>query len=99
MGVVDASMWQRDEASTGSSRASKAIDRKESHRWLLHYQRACAIQEQSPETTIVSIADREGDIHEWFQYAESVPVEGRASYIIRAKANRSLQLEDDRIPL
>lgn len=92
-------MWQRDEASTGSSRTSKAIDNKESHRWLLHYQSACSVQEQSPETTVVSIADREGDIHEWFQYAESVPVGSRASYIIRAKANRSLQVEGDRIPL
>lgn len=99
LGVVDGSMWQRDEASTGKSRSGKKIDDKESHRWLLHYQSACSIQAQSPETTVVSIADREGDIHEWFQYAESVPVESRASYIIRAKANRALELEDERISL
>lgn len=99
LGVVDGSMWQRDEVSTGKSRSGKKIDEKESHRWLLHYQSACSIQAQSPETTVVSIADREGDIHEWFQYAESVPVERRASYIIRAKANRALELEDERISL
>lgn len=99
LGIVDGSLWQREEASTGSSRARKKIDEKESHRWLLHYQSACAIQEQSPETTVVSIADREGDIHEWFQYAESVPLERRASYIVRAKANRALELEEERIPL
>lgn len=99
LGVVDGSMWQRDEASTGKSRSGKKIDEKESHRWLLHYQSACSIQAQSPETTVVSIADREGDIHEWFQCAESVPVERRASYIIRAKANRALELEDERISL
>lgn len=99
LGVVDGSMWQRDEISTGQSRTSKKIDEKESHRWLLHYQTACAVQAQSPETTVVSIADREGDIHEWFQYAETVPLERRASYIVRAKANRSLELDGERIPL
>jgi len=46
----------------------------------MHYESACPVQAQSPETTVVSIADREGDIHEWFQYAERVPVERRASY-------------------
>ena len=99
LGVVEGSMWQREESTTGHSRASKKIDEKESHRWLLHYQSACAIQEQSPGTTVVSIADREGDIHEWFQYAEAVPVERRASYIIRAKANRALALEQGRTAL
>lgn len=99
LGVVDGSMWQREDISTGKSRSTKKIDEKESHRWLLHYDSACAVQGQSPDTTVVSIADREGDIHEWFQYAETVPLERRASYIIRAKANRALELEDGRIPL
>lgn len=99
LGVVDGSMWQREEASTGRSRSDKKIDEKESHRWLLHYHSACSVQAQSPDTTVVSIADREGDIHEWFQYAETVPIERRASYIIRAKANRALELEDERISL
>lgn len=48
---------------------------------------------------MVSIADREGDIHEWFQYAETVPVERRAFYIIRAKANRALEPDEGRISL
>jgi hypothetical protein len=49
---------------------------------------------------VVSIADREGDIHEWFQHAENVPVEKRAAYIVRAKANRTLLLDDDeKVPL
>lgn len=99
LGVVDGSMWQRDDTTTGRSRERKKIDEKESHRWLSHYQSACAVQAHSPETTVVSIADREGDIHEWFQYAETVPPESRASYIIRAKANRALAVEDERIPL
>lgn len=99
LGVVAGSLWQRDDRSTGGSRATKAIEQKESHRWLQHYQRACEVQAQSPETTVISMADREGDIHEWFQYAETVPIESRASYIIRAKSNRALVVEDERVPL
>lgn len=100
LGIVNASMWQRDEASSDRTRATKHISEKESLRWIDHYQNACDIQAQSPNSTVVSMADREGDIHEWFQYAENVPLENRAAYIIRAKANRALLLDDDeRIPL
>jgi len=100
LGVVGGNMWQRDEKQTGRSRATKKITEKESSRWIDHYQKACDIQAQSPNTTIVSIADREGDIHEWFQYAENTPDQSRAAYIVRAKANRTLLLDDDeRMPL
>ena len=100
LGVVHGSMWQRDEQSTGSSRDTKKIADKESSRWLDHYKKACDIQAQKPESTIVSIADREGDIHEWFQLAEDTPEGSRAAYIIRAKANRSLLVGDnERVPL
>lgn len=100
LGVVQGSMWQRDEKPTGHSRSTKKIEDKESQRWIMHYQSACDIQSQAPETTIVSIADREGDIHEWFQYAENKPIDQRAAYIVRAKANRTLLLADEeRIPL
>lgn len=100
LGIVDGNMWQRDEKSTGRSRGSKNMAEKESLRWINHYQKACDIQAQAPDTTIVSIADREGDIHEWFQYAESTPEQSRAAYIIRAKANRTLLLDDDeKMPL
>ncbi len=95
LGIIDGSMWQREEKSTGRSRDAKNIAEKESARWINHYQKACDIQAQSPDTTIVSIADREGDIHEWFQYAENTPEQSRAAYIIRAKANRTLLLDDD----
>lgn len=94
LGVVDGSMWQRPEKKTGNTRYTKPLEEKESRRWIDHYKSACAVQAAAQNTTIVSIADREGDIHEWFQYAETVPEQSRASYIIRAKANRTIELED-----
>lgn len=59
LGVVEGSIWQRDKESSGNARYTKPIKDKESRRWLDHYESACRIQEYCPETTIVSIADRE----------------------------------------
>ncbi|WP_445359852.1 IS4 family transposase [Microbulbifer sp. EKSA005] len=95
LGVVEGSMWQRDKESSSNSRYTKSIKDKESRRWLDHYETACQIQERCPESTIVSIADREGDIHEWFQLAEDQSEQRRASYIVRAKANRTLELDGE----
>ncbi len=95
LGVIEGSMWQRPENKTGNSRNTKPISEKESQRWIDHFATACDVQAASPDTTIVSIADREGDIHEWFQYAENIHENSRASYIIRAKANRTIALDDD----
>ena len=95
MGVVQGSMWQRPEEKISHLRGQKKIEEKESIRWLNHYDSACQIQKQCPETTIVSIADREGDIHEWFQHAEKKPIDERASYIIRAKTNRRIDIDGE----
>lgn len=95
LGIVDASLWQRDEQTTGKSRNTKPIEEKESMRWVDHYDSACDIQSAFPETTVVSIADREGDIHDWFQHAESQNETRRANYIIRAKANRKVEIDSD----
>lgn len=95
LGIVKGSMWKRPEKKTQSKRNTLPIEKKESMRWLTHYDAACDIQEACPETTVISIADREGDIHEWFQRAEHTPEKRRAGYIIRAKANRTLELDSD----
>lgn len=95
LGVVKASLWQRSETSTGKSRNKKPIEEKESYRWLAHYDETCDLQKAYPDTTVVSIADREGDIHEWFQHAENKPEDHRANFIVRAKANRAIELDND----
>ena len=94
LGVVEGSLWQRPEKRAGKSREIKPIEEKESMRWLSHYDTACEVQAQCPETLVISIADQEGHIHEWFQRAESVEENSRASYIVRAKANRKIELEN-----
>lgn len=74
----------------GQARKRKPIEEKESARWLEGDQLACEVQRSGPDTLVVHVAEREGDIHEWFLDAmRRVPGEG-AECIIRAQCPRRL---------
>ena len=73
---------------TRLTQALSLTHNKESYRWVLGYDTACEVQRQCPETLVVSVADREGDIHEWFLAAAERDEEERAAFVIRAKCNR-----------
>lgn len=75
---------------------SLPIEEKETMRWLNSYRAAQTIAEQLPETQIVSIADREGDIYELFVEALDVKKEGRAEFIIRGSKDRILKKGKDK---
>lgn len=66
------------------------IEQKESLRWLNSYRLVQTLAEQLPETTLVSIADREGDIYEIFVEALHEKKESRAEFIIRGNQDRVL---------
>lgn len=95
LGVVDANLWKRPEKAEGYNNRKVPIEEKESIRWLNHYKTACDIQEASPDTLVVSVADREGDIHEWFTLADGMEMDCQAGYIVRAKCNRRIETTDD----
>lgn len=94
LGVIAASIWSRDPVDFARSqevkrleRKAKPIEKKESFRWLEGYRRASAVAKQAPNTTIVSVADSEGDIYECFM--EGLPGEdGKAEWIVRACQSR-----------
>ncbi len=46
------------------------------------------VQRRCPETVVVSVADREGDIQEWFLDAGQRAEEEQAAFVIRAKCKR-----------
>jgi Transposase DNA-binding len=92
-GVLGAQWWQRPGQPVGQERKRQPIEAKESARWLEGYQLACEVQQSCPETLVVSVADRAGDIHEWFlEGMQRAPGE-RAECIIRAKRHRRLAKE------
>lgn len=91
LGVVKAAYWARDSASPRQARRGKGVDEKESRYWLESYQDSCALQAQMPDSLLVNLADREGDIYEWFvEYQDYAPTV-RAPWIVRATQNRCLQ--------
>ncbi len=93
LGVLTHQFWQRPEEPVGHLRAQRPIEEKESYRWLLGYGVACEVQRRCPETLVVSVADREGDIHEWFLDAAQRAEEEQAAFVIRAKCNRRVEAQ------
>jgi Transposase DDE domain len=90
LGALGLKMWQRPEQPVAQERHRKPLAEQESARWLEGYQLACEVQQSCPDTLVVNIADREGDIHEWCLDAmQRLPGE-RAEFIIRAKCNRRI---------
>jgi hypothetical protein len=90
LGVLGLQVWQRPEQPVAQERHRKPLEEKESYRWLQGYQLACEVQQRCPDTLVVNVADREGDIHEWFLDAMRRLSGERAEVIIRAKCNRRL---------
>jgi hypothetical protein len=102
LGVVEANFWSRqpkvleDSSTCRTARDKAPIEEKESYRWLKSYRRACEIAREVPETQIIHMTDREGDIIEVF--AESVEQKQQgthANFIIRSQYDRMLENIDD----
>jgi len=91
LGVVHAAYWSRDLPSPRPERRHKSVDEKESRHWIESYQESCALQGQLPDTLIVNLADREGDVYEWFVECVDYTPATRAQWIVRAAQNRCLQ--------
>jgi len=79
----------------GSNRSKLPIEQKESMRWLNGYRVAQEIAKKYPDTKVVSLADREGDIYDIFVESQEAKGEGQAEWIIRAQQNRCLLEADE----
>jgi hypothetical protein len=98
LGVVWTHSFARSPESLGLSqdRSTLAIEDKESYRWLQGYRIACEIQAECPETQVVSIADREGDIYDLYvEHRDHIGP--RADFLIRARLPRSTMDRDDTV--
>jgi transposase Tn5 family protein/transposase-like protein len=91
LGVLDLWRWVRDLSDHGGKdrrdRLSRSLEQKESLRWVEGYQKVCALQQEAGETRMVYVADRDSDLFELFEAAESGP----AAWLIRAAQNRAVQ--------
>ncbi|MBM3302183.1 MAG: IS4 family transposase, partial [Deltaproteobacteria bacterium] len=72
LGLLDVQCWARDPEQAGKKyrRKELGIEEKESNKWLKSYGAASEVQSVCPDTTLVSIGDREADIYELFYEAQ-----------------------------
>jgi len=88
LGLVDVQCWARDPEQAGkkSKRKELPIAQKESHKWLRSYRAAAEVQTLCPQTTVVSVGDREADLHELFHEARRTP--SGPKLLVRAERTR-----------
>jgi hypothetical protein len=92
LGVTRCHVWARPLVNPheGTHNRDRPIEEKESVRWLDGYREACQIAKEAPETVIVSLSDREGDVFECFTEG-AIPERGKtAEWIVRSAQNRRL---------
>jgi hypothetical protein len=86
LGLLDIAVWARDPGEHGKKkeRRQKPIEEKESFKWLESFKAVERRSEEAPETTWVSVGDREADIYDLFELAASSSCE----LLIRGIQNR-----------
>lgn len=90
LGVLDAQSWGRPTSPPADKRTrnAKSIDEKESVRWLHSLAVAGAAARRLPNTQMVVLADREGDLYEMHDGVQIGPP--NLHVVIRAQHDRNL---------
>jgi hypothetical protein len=93
LGLVDVQSWARDPKEFGQNhrRHQRPIEDKESHKWLVSFQKTAEAQKRCPQTMVVSVGDREADIYDLFKLAAKD--ESGPKLLVRAMQDRLLTEE------
>lgn len=91
LGLLAQRNWVRDDDTFGAlpSHKKRAIDDKESIKWLESVEALAVAREAAPQTTFVSVGDREADVYELFAMERAAGVE----LLVRASWNRAVDSE------
>jgi hypothetical protein len=90
LGLLDVQLWARDAETHGkrATRYARAIEDKESAKWLKSYAAASALAQRCPHSLVVSVGDREADVYELFVAAAEQPK--GAHLLVRAERTRRM---------
>ena len=90
LGLLDVQCWARNGEEFGKKHRRKKlpIEQKESRKWLRSFRHLDQVQQQCPDTTLVSVGDREADIYELFHLALEKP--SGPKLLVRAEQDRLL---------
>lgn len=89
LGVIDAQFLYREELKKEETRKQLSIEEKESYKWLRSYEKVQGLAKLHPEKTLISIADREGDIYEFLSQTPNIE-QNNAQWIIRSAQDRKI---------
>jgi hypothetical protein len=95
LGLLDVQCWARDANAFGKKhqRQKTPIAAKESYKWIRPLTPVRAAADQCPNTRVVTVTDREGDIFEFLREAHEVGLE----VLVRATENRALKDDERRL--
>ena len=88
LGVLSLRLWARDvnKPKQSATRRSRAIEDKESLKWIDSVQAVAALKARLPGTRLVSVGDRESDVFEFFTEAQALGVD----VLVRAAWDRNV---------
>ena len=90
LGFLHNALRARSRQARVSSRERRQLAHKESYKWVESVTACQALAPLCPETMLVNIADREGDLYDLFVQALQVPAGGRVELLVRARHERKL---------
>lgn len=98
LGMLHTAVRARDPKAAGCAkqRHTKPIAQKESQKWLDSLSACQQVAPQCPETLLVNVADREGDLYDLFAQALTPTDDPRVHLLVRSKHNRRL-VGDERL--
>ncbi len=93
LGLLNVQCWGRDPKLTGKKYrcGQLPIEEKESNKWLVSYRAVAEAQKLCRNTMLVSIGDREADLHEFFHEALKDP--NGPKVLVRAERTRKRKIE------
>ena len=97
LGLVNIQCWARDKEDRGKSKKRDAlrIEEKESFKWFKSYRAVGEFQKKCPNTSLVSIGDRESDIYELFSEASQEPK--GPELLVRSERSRQRNTAEGRL--
>src|SRR5687768_2400463 len=93
LGLIDVQCWTRDpgQKRKREQRYELAIEQKESAKWLMSFSAAVGLQQQHPQSMVVSVGDREADVYELF--AQTLAHPQGPKILVRAGQQRVLHAQ------
>lgn len=93
LGLVDVQSWARSTRTFGRSsnqRNRTPRQDKESQKWMESFQACQRVAAQCPDSTLVNVADREGDLYDLFVAALAPTALAQVHLLVRAQHNRQV---------